>query len=134
MTWPIMLATERARVASSIIAQAYCASNILTRRRNRAHFLPSMRMSPGKMRKPRKGIPWVAGTMRTTSSLRSRRNQPQAQRFLQCSGLTARLPHGFLANFAHDGGDGLVGLEVPCENMGRGSQHTVPKEAREILP
>lgn len=62
------------------------------------------------------------------------RPSAQVQRFLQGSGLTARLPHGFLANFAHDGGDGLVGLEVPCENMGRGGQHTVPKEACEILP
>jgi hypothetical protein len=48
--------------------------------------------------------------------------------------LTARLPHGFLADFAHDGGDGLVGLEMPCEDVGRRGQHTVPKEAGEILP
>jgi hypothetical protein len=47
---------------------------------------------------------------------------------------TARLSNCFLADFAHDGGDGLVRLEVPCEDTGRGGQHTVPKEAREILP
>jgi hypothetical protein len=57
----------------------------------------------------------------------------RAKRFLLGLCLPVRLPHGFLTNFAHDGGDGLVGLEVPGENVGRRSQHTVPKEVREIL-
>src|SRR5262245_19662307 len=40
------------------------------------------------------------------------RPSTRAKRSLLCLGLTARLPHCLLANFAHDGGDGLVGLEV----------------------